>query len=953
MRAMSRLPGRCTVRNREFSRARVRLALRLRPLGIVAVVLAVPAALTVTQPGVKAAHAGEVSSARPGQVSSAGPDELTASQNDLRTGWDPAEKAMTPAEVPAFKQLFETPVKGQVYAEPLVIGSTVIVATEQDVVYGLDAATGAVRWQTSLGKPYHITSCSDLSPDVGVTGTPVYRPPARKGSHGTVYLVALTVPKKSPAYGLFGINPVTGAITEHRSIGGRPTNDPHIRFDAAQQIERPGLLLMHGWVYAAFGSHCDDRPYAGFVAGVKVATNALTLWTDESGVSDDRAGIWQGGGGVMSDGPGRIFVTSGNGVSPAAGRGTSPPGQLAESVIRLAVKSDGSLVARDFYSPNDAPSLDAADRDYGAGGPVGLPFGTSGTGASYSRLLVQAGKDGRIFILNRQRLGGRKRDGALSVTAPYGGEWGHPAVFADTNPLTAANAGSASNYLYYVGRDDPLRVFKFGVDSAGRPTLSDVANSSLVFGYTSGSPTVTSDGTDATTPVVWVTYATNPTGAGGELEAYDVSSAALSGCSSPAPCSLSPIFSAPIGTAAKFTIPATGGGNVYVGTRDGEVYGFGAPVAAAPVTGAAASFGRVAVGSVTRKAIRVTAAKTVVVTGVTASTGASNSPAPPDQFTVGRVTETTRAGQPPVPVTFPVTIAAGDKLNAEVTFAPAAPGGVDGALSFTTRSVRLPAVDVPLAGDGTRAGLDAQPSAVAFPLAPDQGVTDVPVGTAVPQVVDITNYGTTTDTVTSVTRPSGSFTAAGLPRVGAQIKPGTSIPVQVTFAPAGAGPVSGSFTIAGTSGPSTTVTLSGVGTGAVSKLTAAKPVVNFGTIPVGRKATVYVHITNSGNTLAAVTGTSVLAAPFAALLKPEKDLPFNPSYDLSLPVTFTPREAGTFSARYKLRWTDLKGSHTLEVTLTGRAARARSADRMASISSDDARSRSLGVGWPRGSCCAR
>jgi Abnormal spindle-like microcephaly-assoc'd, ASPM-SPD-2-Hydin/PQQ-like domain len=848
-------------------------------------------------------------------------DEVTASQDDLRTGWDPAETAMTPAAVKTFGRLFMTPVDGQVYAQPLVVGSTVIVATENDFVYGLDAATGAVQWHTSLGKPYHITSCSDLSPDVGVTGTPVYDPPAPgTGGNGTVYLVAQTVPKKAPADTLFGIDPVTGTITERVSIGGKPANDSHITFDAANQLERPGLLLMNGWVYAAFGSHCDDPPYAGFVSGVNVATKARTLWTDESGVSDDQAGIWQGGGGVMSDGPGRIFVTSGNGISPAPGKGTSPPGQLAESVIRLAVSPSGSLAAKDFYSPDDAPSLDAADRDYGAGGPVGMPFGTSGGTNSFPDLLVQAGKDGRIFLLNRDSLGGRKQGGALSMTTPYGGEWGHPAVFADTSPLTAANAGGANNYLYYVGKNDPLRVFKFGVNSAGDPTVSDVANSSLVFGYTSGSPTVTSDGTDATTPVVWVTYAPSATGANAELEAYDVSSGALSGCSSASPCSLSPIFSAPIGTAAKFTIPATSNGRVYVGTRAGDVYGFGAPPAAAPVTGAAAAFGQTGVSSATSKTVSVTAAKTVTVTGVAATTGASNSLTPANQFTVGQVTEATKGSSTQVPVTFPVTLAKGDKLNATVTFAPAAPGGADGTLSFTTRSVTFPAVTVPLAGDGTQPGLDAQPSAVTFPLAPDQGVVDVPVGTAVPQVVDITNYGTTTDTVTSVTPPSGPFTAAGLPSVGTQIMPGRSIPVQVTFAPSAAGPASASFTIAGTSGPSTTVTLSAVGTGAVSQLTAAEPVVNFGTIPVGKKATVYVHVTNSGNTLATVTGTAALPAPFAAPLRPEKDLPFNPSYDLTLPVTFTPKRAGTFNAQYKLTWTDLKGTHTLDVVLTGKAA---------------------------------
>ena len=115
----------------------------------------------------------------------------------------------------------------------------------------------------------------------------------------------------------------------------------------------------------------------------------------------------------MSDGPGRIFFTSGNGVSPAPGPGSSPPGQLAESTVRLRPRSNGSLAAQGFFSPANAPTLDASDIDFGSGGPVGVPFGT----ATYPDVLVQAGKDGRVFMLNRDNLGGREQGagGVLTV----------------------------------------------------------------------------------------------------------------------------------------------------------------------------------------------------------------------------------------------------------------------------------------------------------------------------------------------------------------------------------------------------------------------------------------------------------------------------------------------------------------------------------------------------------
>ena len=609
-------------------------------------------------------------------------DETTTSQDNLRTGWDPDEPELTPASVSGrtpgytFGQVFRTAVTGQVYAQPLVIGSTVIVATEQDDVYGLDASTGAVQWQTSLGTPYVIPNCTDLAPDIGVTGGPVYDP-----ATGDVYLVAQTVPKTAPSYHLFGINPATGAVVFKEFLGGRPSNDPDITLNAADQLERPGLLLLNGWVYAAFGSHCDHSPWTGFVNGVNVSTRASTEWGDETGVTDNEAGIWQGGGGLMSDGPGRIIVSTGNGVSPPPGPGTRPPGQLGDSVVRLAVNSNGTLSAKDFFSPVNAPALDAGDTDYGSGGPVGLPFGTS----QYPHVLAQAGKDGRIFLLNRDDLGGREQgrghgDDALSVTQPYNGQWGHPAAFGGTPTLTAANQGHASDYLYYIGRDDSLRMLKAGVNKSGEPRLADVASSSVVFGFSSGSPVVTSTGPHINTGVVWAVYSSGITGSNGALEAFAANPGGT--CTAAAPCTISPIWSAPIGTASQFTTVATTGGMVYVGTRDGAVYGFGDTAAAALAPAAPATLPATPVGSASAsRDVTVTARSDVTVTGVSADTTAVSGGT---QFRLGQVTETTPGGTA-APVSFPVTLHRGDQLTAPVTFHPAAPGGVAGAVSFHAR----------------------------------------------------------------------------------------------------------------------------------------------------------------------------------------------------------------------------------------------------------------------------
>ena len=358
----------------------LRRIVRARSLGAGAAALAL--GLTVLPAGAGAAAAG-TAAASPSRATGTtalttpgleNQNDSTASVNDLRTGWDRHEPALSPSAVASsqFGQVFSTSVNGQVYAQPLVIGSTVIVTTENDWVYGLNAATGAIEWSTSLGTPWAIPNCTDLTPNIGITSTPVYDP-----TTGLVYVMAL-VKTTYLSWHLFGINVQTGVITLNRGISGHPSNDSDITFNARDEGQRAGLLLLHGWVYASFASHCDNSPWVGYVAGVNVAGHKKsTLWTDEAGVTDDEAGIWQGGGGLLSDGPGRIFVTSGNGISPPPGPGDAPPGQLAESVIRLAQQPNGTLVAQDFFSPANAPTLDNGDLDFGSGGPVGFPVGTT------------------------------------------------------------------------------------------------------------------------------------------------------------------------------------------------------------------------------------------------------------------------------------------------------------------------------------------------------------------------------------------------------------------------------------------------------------------------------------------------------------------------------------------------------------------------------------------------
>ena len=234
---------------------------------------------------------------RPSVTSSVQPaNEVTESQNLTRDGWDSHEPALSPAAMAAksFGQIFDTRVNGQVFAQPLGVGDSVLVATEDDYVYSINRNTGAVNWSRQLGSPYaaaaeHCAQTPVVLPYIGVTSAPVYDP-----STGTLYVSGmLTGPPgddthlstRSPTYDLFALNETTGAIKWHKQIAGSPANNASITFNAAMQMQRTGLLLLNGSVYLGFGALCPDgaadHQYVGYVAGVNTKTRAETLWTDQ------------------------------------------------------------------------------------------------------------------------------------------------------------------------------------------------------------------------------------------------------------------------------------------------------------------------------------------------------------------------------------------------------------------------------------------------------------------------------------------------------------------------------------------------------------------------------------------------------------------------------------------------------------------------------------------------
>ena len=613
----------------------------------------------------------------------AGASGIGNAGDDLRTGWYPDESTLTPQLVAGgtFGQLWSAPVNGQVYAQPLLSNGTLVVATENDDVYGLDPGTGAQQWSDDLGTPFNPNDigCGDILPSIGTTATPVIDP-----TTNTVYLTYKTYVSGSSGPAVWYMDALdvsTGAVRPGFPVelSGIAQNEPDATFIATNQQQRPGLLLMNGVVYAAFGSHCDYETWQGGVFGVSTAGQVTSRWVDNAPNSGG-AGIWQSGVGLMSDEPGSLFFVTGNGGSPSTPTpGDEPPATFGESVVHLEVQPDGTLEPVDFFAPFDAPTLDLYDADFGSGGIVGLPPAYFGT-PTIPNLGVVVGKGGYVYLLNLDDLGGYDQgsggsDDVVDRVGPRGGVWGRAGIWPGDGGYiyipTSSDANGGGN----------LDVYKYGVSGTGQPSLSLVATSSDVFGWGSGPPVITSDGTTSGSALVWVIWSANRSGAGGQLRAYD-----------PVPVDGQPVlvYSAPIGDATNYSVPGVGDGRLYVGTRDGSVIAFGAPVSQA-LTGPAVTLPPTSIGSTSDGTLTLTAQ-----TSVTLQSLSSNSA----EFTLGTPSQT-----------LPATLTAGQTISVPVTFAPSETGIVGGEVEATL-------------GDGSTASIGGGSDSGAA-VTPDQAATDV------------------------------------------------------------------------------------------------------------------------------------------------------------------------------------------------------------------------------------
>ncbi len=811
--------------------------------------------------------------------------EVTNSADNLRTGWYPGESSLTPQLVSggSFGQMWSAPVEGQVYAQPLLANGTLVVATEENHVYGLDPATGALEWSkpVDLGPswdPQEI-QCGDLTPSIGVTATPVI-----DTSTGIAYLTYKTYVSGTSgpaAWYMDALSVATGAQEPGFPVllGGSAQNAPGQTFAPATELQRPGLLMMEGVVYAAFGSDCDHQPWQGWVFGVSTAGAVTARWVaDETG---NGAGIWQSGAGLTSDRPGNILLSTGNGGAPSTPTpGDTPPPNLGESIVRLQVQPDGSLQPTDFFAPYDAASLDSWDADFASGGVTGLPEETFGT-PSLPHLAVAVGKDGYVYLLNRDDLGGIGQgpsgsDDVVQRIGPYGGVWSRPGVWPGEGGwvyIPTASGGTSPS-----GSAGNLRVYRYGLSGTGAPTLSLQATSSEAFGFSSSAPVITSQGTTPGSALVWIVWAPNGSGEGAQLRAYD-----------PVPVKGQPVlrWSAPVGTSAKFALPGVGAGRIYVGTRDGHVLAFGSPVT--PVlSGPPTTFPTTTVGEASTQTVTLTANKALTITGLSSSS---------TEFALGSPS-----------TALPATLGAGQTIQVPVTFAPGSTGALAATLTATMSGGAKATFALSGEGQAAAARLEVTPPLVTF-----GGTT---VGTPISATATFRNVGGTPMKIEAIEAPQAPFSVEGAPPVGSTIAPGSSVTLTVTFEPSATGTFNGQIGLQ-TSGGDEAIGLSG-SAGLPGALEIDNESLEYGSVEVGDTASRSFSITNTGGTAVTVTKSKPpVGGEFTATTALSEGTTIQPGESLTETVQFTPTAPGTVSAAWALNGDDTTGLHEVRFSGTG------------------------------------
>jgi len=490
---------------------------------------------------------------------------LTYHNDNARIGLNSNEAILTPANVnmSQFRLLFNIPVDGKVDAQPLYlpalnisggVHNVLFVATEHDNVYAFDADTGALYWQISMLKAGETTSdsrsCGQVSPEIGVTATPVID--LSMGPNGVIYVVAMSKNGSGTYFQrLHALDLTTGAelLNGPKDVQatypgtGAGSSSGTVIFDPGQYKERTSLLVLNGKIYTAWASHCDINPYTAWIMAYDEATLAQTSVIDLVPNGSEGA-MWNAGAGLAADADGYIYPMTGNGTfDTTLNNGFPNRGDYGNAFVKLATGS--GLSVADYFTMSDTVSESNADADLGSGGALLLPDMTDAQ-AQTRHLITGAGKDGRIYLLDRDNLGkfnaNNNNGNAYQVlfNALPGGIWSMPAYF--------------NGNVYFGAVNGPIRAFQFNNARLNALPGSQSAHS---FGYPGATPSVSANGT--MNAIVWVAENSGTA----VLHAYDANNLATELYNSNQAGTRDHF-----GAGNKFITPTIANGKVYVGTTN-------------------------------------------------------------------------------------------------------------------------------------------------------------------------------------------------------------------------------------------------------------------------------------------------------------------------------------------------------------------------------------------------
>ena len=487
-----------------------------------------------------------------------------------------------------FGQRYTRTVDGYIYAQPLYMASVpmadgtvhdlVLLATAHDSVYAFDADDNlgtnlCPLWRVTFinpaqgvtSVPWSDVNCPVIYPELGITGTPVIDPATY-----TMYLVAFTKEvadngKVRYVHRLHALDIRNGAelpaspVEIQASVPGTGDGGSTVTFVPLNYKQRAALLLANGIVYTSWSSHCDAGTYHGWIIGYRADNlqQAVVYNVTPNGAG---ASFWGGGAGPAADADGNVYVVSANGTFDE----TYSAPDLGDSVIRL---TPAGAVA-DYFTPFNQLDLANLDLDLGSSGALLLSPETGSQ--SHPNLLVTAGKEGRIYLVDRDHLGGYtigSDAGALqTITLDGQGVFGSPAYYAGK--------------VYFSAGSDRLRAF--GI-SNGTLSASPVSSSATAFADPGAVPAISANG--AADGIVWAIELGDGTGILHAFDAADLSKE---------------LFRDVMSAWTEFAVPTVSDGKVYLDEFNNlVVYGLDPPPAGSigGVVNAASFNGEIAPGS--------------------------------------------------------------------------------------------------------------------------------------------------------------------------------------------------------------------------------------------------------------------------------------------------------------------------------------------------------------------